>query len=114
MVKSYSTGLKQAPWPADIEMLPIEWSTELLRVVPAVVGGLSTDQLYAGEEAEELSWPDELSDEESNEEMEVLLAAEPLVVRRGWGESDLARDVMGAGVEAVDGGIEGGLEWDGV
>lgn len=109
MDKSYSTGLKQVP--ADIERpLVGEWSTELLRVVPAVVGELSPDQLYVGEEADELSWPDELSGEESNEEMEVLLEAVPLVERLWWGDSGRMRAGMGAGVEAVEDVIDEGLE----
>jgi hypothetical protein len=54
--------------------------------------------------------PDELSGADNNEEMEVLFAAAPLVLRRGCGDSALPIAEVGAGVDAVDDGIEEGLE----
>jgi len=106
--KSYSIEPKQAL--ADVGITTGVLTTELLRVVPALVGELLPDQLYSGDDADELSAPDELSGEESNEEMEALLVAAALVLRLGWGESARPRADAGAGVEAVDEGIEGELE----
>jgi len=88
-------------------------TTELLRVVPALVGELLPDQLYtgdSGDDADELSAPDELSGEESNEEMDALLVAAALVLRLGCGESARPRADVGAGVEGAEEGIEGGFE----
>lgn len=82
-------------------------------MVPAVVGELLPDQPYVGGEADELSLPDELSDEESNEEMDALFVAAVLALRLRCGDSALPIDELGAGVDAADDGTDDELEWDG-
>lgn len=85
-------------------------TTELLRVVIAVTGEPPSDQLNPGEDAGELSCPDELSGEESNEEMDVRFSPLLFLLFPSLGDSALP----GAGVEDVDDGLEWVVKYESV
>lgn len=75
--------------------------------VPVLVGELPPDQ-HVGDDAE-LSLPDELSGVESSDEMDARLTVLDRVAMRVGGVAVRCTSA-GAGVDAVDDGIEHGLE----